>query len=102
MNSHKKLSEIGEFISDSRAPDHLVSKESEKYMKNVQRLDREIPNRIANRNKITPKKGRNIVRKINEHGETIKALIVPEIKFNSMSVGKLIENGQRQYLSKME
>lgn len=65
-------------------------------MKNIQGLDREIPIHIASGNEITAKKEGILHGKINGQCVNIKALIVPEIKFNLMSVGKLTENGHNK------
>lgn len=79
------------FVVDSGATHHFIQQKYEKYMTEIENLDREICIKIANGDMLKATKKGILKTKYNERLLKIEGLIVPNLTHNLLSVNRLME-----------
>lgn len=81
------------FILDTGATEHLVRKELSSYMRKIEELSKPINIIVANNKIMTAYKRGQLVTKIKGREITIDALIVEDLRFNLLSLSKIVSKG---------
>ncbi|KAG7302945.1 hypothetical protein JYU34_012939 [Plutella xylostella] len=81
-----------EFIVDSGCTEHLIQSKYERYMSEIQYLDKEVKIFIANGDYVTANKRGNIYVTSDSASMKIDALILESLSFNLLSVRKIVQN----------